>query len=195
MRWGVATGTGDPTLIRALIETRDLQVNAFWRDVDLDEEFICRGANSTRINLFQLETLWNLAIELNAAQLCSASLTAAIAEHPFAEWIYPRILEVHQPLFEEFRRRRSSESDFALQAETDRLDEQLVSSLRETHVVVPPHIAELVEQIFDHLHWLLVERFDRYVDFERDVTIASIWLGSGFKDYLHTGRPHGLRKP
>ncbi len=138
-----------------------------------------------------LDMLWNLiALDLMTSKLWSKKLEMICAEEPFANWIYPRIEEIHRPLIDDFLRKKS-ESPSSVSSKI--LEDQLQASLLEAYVPPPQRIRELVTEILAHVRWLSVERFASQVNFDSDVFVASIWLGPKFNEFLCSGHPHDLR--
>lgn len=156
----------------------------------IDFADVQRDMQGLGINLGHLDVLWNLiALDLMASKLWSRNLELICAEEPFANWIYPKIEEVHKPLINDFLRRKSENPSSVL---SQFLEEQLQSALLKTYVRPPPRIRELVTEILAHIRWFSVERFGN-LNFDADVFAASIWLGPTFSEFLDSGQPHDLR--
>ena len=194
MRWMVAGIATEQKILELFEKSNDRNWNSFLAETIINDKEIISNLNSNKLSFLKLYYLWRLGLDLHTSKLLSNRLEDIINEILVDNWFHYQNDLIEQSIFNEFILRHKKDSTPNLQEQHNEIVAKIQAAQFATYVHPPANVREAILLILDHLHWLLVERFEPFVNFDQDVTLASIWLGHEFNEFLKTGKPHNLRK-
>ena len=177
MRWMVLGPATAQATIEAIQKAYAEKHPTVPRDVAFDHQPVASGVSPDGFNLAQIYAAWELATALCDSKVCSERLEALCSGHMVSSWVWAQIQSVDQSVYRDYGTRRDEFRFGTVEEEHLFLAAWLNREKAATEVVPPPVVRELILLVLDHINWLAVQRFEEHVDFERDVGVASIWLG------------------
>lgn len=189
MRWILVGPSTDSDLDAAFAKLRTEVLEYPW-DVYISDEYFLTAAQGDKVNLGMLDVFPALYIELFHGQLLPAPLIELHDQGNVCGWITQQAENVRRPIMDQYLMSLNSGSgkrnDAAIYQEMDQ-------AVRNAWVSITPQALEFIREFLSFLDEFLVQRFGPGLSFERDLHVASIWLGESFETFLREKKRDDLR--
>ena len=189
MRWILVGPSTDSDLDAALAKLRT-EVLVYPWDVFISDQFFSAAAVGDKVNLGMLDVFPALYIELFHGQLLPASLIELHDQGNVCGWITQQAENVRRPIIDQYLISLKNDSrksgDGAFYQEMDQ-------AVRNACVSITQQALEFIREFLNFLDEFLVQRFGPSLHFERDLHVASIWLGESFETFLREKKRDDLQ--